>query len=250
MAGHSQFANIMHRKGAQDKKRARLFAKLVREIIVSAKMGMPDPAHNPRLRAAIAAARAQSVPKEKIENAVKKATNPQDGDNYEEIRYEGYGPGGVALVVTALTDNRNRTASDVRSVFTKRGGNMGETGSVSFMFTHMGYFLYPKATASDDAMLEAAIEAGADNCESSEHGHVITCEVENFAAVRDALVEKLGDAEETKLVWMPQNTVSLDEEQAKTVLALVDALDELDDVQQVFGNYEISEELLAKLDAA
>src|SRR3712207_764044 len=204
MAGHSQFKNIMHRKGAQDAKRSKIFNKLAREITVAAKAGLPDPAANPRLRAAIIAARAQNMPRDRIDRAIKQGT-PGGGDdaNYEEVRYEGYGPGGVAVIVEALTDNRNRTAAEVRSAFTKHGGTLGETNSVSFMFSRIGVIAYPPGTASPDEMFEAAVEAGADNVESSESAHEVVTSVENLATVRDALEARFGPAESARLVWRP-----------------------------------------------
>ena len=250
MAGHSQFKNIMHRKGAQDAKRSKIFNKLAREITVAAKSGLPDPAANPRLRAAILAARAQNMPRDRIDRAVKQGT-PGGGDdaNYEEVRYEGYGPGGVALIVEALTDNRNRTAAEVRSAFTKYGGSMGETNSVSFMFSRVGALYYPAAAASADAMFEAALEAGADNVESDEQGHEVTTTVESFAAVRDALEAKFGGAESARLTWKPLNTVAPSEDAAASLLKLLDVLEDNDDVQTVEGNFDIPADLMERLTA-
>lgn len=250
MAGHSQFKNIMHRKGAQDAKRSKIFNKLAREITVAAKSGLPDPAANPRLRAAILAGRAQNMPRDRIDRAIKQGT-PGGGDdaNYEEIRYEGYGPGGTALIVEALTDNRNRTASEVRSAFTKHGGSLGETNSVSFMFNRVGAILYPAAAASADAMFEAALEAGADNVESDEDGHQVTSTIENFGLVRDALEAKFGAPESARLTWLPLNTVAPSEEAAASLLKLIDVLEDNDDVQVVEGNFDISDELMQKLTA-
>lgn len=250
MAGHSQFKNIMHRKGAQDAKRSKIFNKLAREITVAAKAGLPDPAANPRLRAAILAGRAQNMPRDRIDRAIKQGT-PGGGDdaNYEEIRYEGYGPGGTALIVEALTDNRNRTASEVRSAFTKHGGSLGETNSVSFMFNRVGAILYPAAAASADAMFEAALEAGADNVESDEDGHQVTSTIENFGLVRDALESKFGAPESARLTWLPLNTVAPSEEAAVSLLKLIDVLEDNDDVQVVEGNFDISDELMQKLTA-
>jgi YebC/PmpR family DNA-binding regulatory protein len=247
MAGHSQFKNIMHRKGAQDAKRARQFAKLIREITVSARQGLPDPAFNPRLRAAMAAAREANMPRDTIERAVKKATGAGGGDDYTEVRYEGYGPAGVAVIVEALTDNRNRTASDVRSAFSKYGGALGETNSVSFMFSRLGVIQYPAAVASADAMLEAGIEAGADNVESTDEGHEVTCAIEDFFAVRDALEEKFGEPSSAKLEWRAGTTVTLDEEKATGLLKLMDALEDNDDVQNVYANFDIPEDVMARL---
>lgn len=250
MAGHSQFHNIMHRKGAQDARRARAFAGLIREVTVAARQGQPDPAFNARLRAAVAAARAANMPKDTIERAIKKAAGAGAGEEYFEVRYEGYGPGGVALIVETLTDNRNRTASDVRNFFNKFGGALGETNSVSFMFSRLGMVRYAADVASEDAMLEAAIEAGADNVESDEEGHEVTCAPESFFAVRDAMEAKFGTPAEAKVVWKPSMTVAItDEEKATSLMKLLDSLEENDDVQNVFGNYEISDELAEKLDA-
>lgn len=249
MAGHSQFANIKHRKGAQDKKRAKMFTKAGREIIVAAKIGLPDPEYNPRLRAAILAARAINMPKDRIDGAIKKAIGATDADNYEEMRYEGYAPGGVAIIVEALTDNRNRTASDVRSAFTKAGGNMGAEGSVSFSFERVGIIQYPADKASADAMFEAALEAGADNCESGSSLHEITCQPNNLNEVRDALANKFGDAEVGRLGWVPKNTVAVDEATAANIIDFIETLEDNDDVQQVFANYSISEEIAQKLAA-
>jgi YebC/PmpR family DNA-binding regulatory protein len=249
MAGHSQFKNIMHRKGAQDKKRSKLFTKLIREITVAAKTGLPDPAANPRLRAAIQAARVENMPRDKIEGAIKKATGEAGGDNYDEIRYEGYGPGGVAIIVDALTDNRNRTASEVRAAFTKAGGNMGETGSVSFMFDRLGRIEYPASVANEEAMFEAVIEAGADNCESSSEAHVITCAMDALHEVSRALEAKFGEPKSAKLAWIPKTTAPVDEEQAKSLLKLIDLLEDNDDVQEVTSNFEVSEEILMRLSA-
>ncbi|MCH2548390.1 MAG: YebC/PmpR family DNA-binding transcriptional regulator [Alphaproteobacteria bacterium] len=248
MAGHSQFKNIMHRKGAQDKKRAKIFTKLTREIITAAKMGMPDPAMNPRLRAAILAARKENMPKDRIDAAVKRGAGGTDTDNFEEMRYEGYGPNGVAVIVEALTDNRNRTAAEVRAIFNKFGGNLGETGSVQFSFNRIGRIVYLKDTAADDTMFEAALEAGAENVESGET-HEITTAPDDLHEVSSALEEKFGEAEESKLAWVPTNTVDLDEDQASTMMKLIDALEDNDDVQDVSSNFEISDEIMEKLSA-
>ena len=247
MAGHSKFANIKHRKGAQDAKRAKLFTKLQREITVAAKLGQPDPDFNPRLRNAIIAARGQNMPKDRIDAAVKKATAAGEGDNYEEIRYEGYGPAGIAVIVEALTDNRNRTAGEVRSYFTKSGGSLGETGSVSFMFDHIGLISFNKEIGDDEQVLEAAIEAGAQDVISDEDGHEIICATDDFTATRDALIEKFGDPVVAKLVFKPKNTTDLDLENAQKVMRLVDNLEDSDDVQNVYANYEISDEIVEKL---
>ena len=246
MAGHSKFKNIMHRKGRQDAMRSKLFSKLAREITVAAKMGLPDPAMNPRLRAAIIAARAENMPKDNIERAIKKASGG-DTENYDEVRYEGYAPGGVALIVEALTDNRNRTASDVRSYFTKAGGALAETGAVAFMFDHVGEIEFDTKVASEDAMLEAALEAGADDVASSADGHVITTSLESFAEVAKALEAKFGEPRKSKLVWRPQNTISVDDETGEKILKLTNNLEEHDDVQNVYANFEISDALMAKL---
>ena len=249
MAGHSQFKNIMHRKGKQDKIRARNFSKLSREITVAAKAGIPDPAANSRLRLAIQNARAENLPKDNIERAIKKASGG-DGETYDAVRYEGYGPGGVAVIVEALTDNRNRTASNVRALFTKYAGNMGETGSVSFMFSKVGEIVYPAAKATDDAMLEAGIDAGADDVVSDETEHTVTCAFESTGEVSSALAAKFGEASTVKVVWKPQTLAPVDQEKAETLIKLVDGLEEDDDVQNVFTNADIPEDVMAKLDAA
>jgi YebC/PmpR family DNA-binding regulatory protein len=249
MAGHSQFKNIMHRKGAQDARRARMFAKLIREITVSARTGLPDAAANPRLRAAMAAARAANMPRDTIERAVKKATGGAGGEDYAEVRYEGYGPAGVAVIVEALTDNRNRTASDVRSAFSKHGGALGETNSVSFLFSRLGVVRYPLSVASEDEMLEAAIEAGANNVESSADGHEVTTSVEGFFAVRDALEARFGAPESARFDWRPTTTVTLDEEKAAILMKLLDVLEDSDDVQNVYANFDIPEAVLQKISA-
>jgi len=249
MAGHSQFKNIMHRKGRQDAQRSKIFSKLSREITVAAKMGAPDPAMNPRLRLAVQAARAQSMPKDNIERAIKKAAG-NDGEKYEEVRYEGYGPGGVAVLVEALTDNRNRTAGVVRAAFSKHGGALGETGSVSFMFDRVGEIVYPAAAGDAETVMEAAIEAGADDVVSDTEGHVITCAFEDLAEVAGKLAEALGEAEAVRAVWRPQNTIPVDEDKAATLMKLIDVLEDDDDVQNVFANYEMSDEVMEKLAAA
>ncbi len=249
MAGHSQFKNIMHRKGAQDARRARQFAKMIREITVSARQGLPDPAANPRLRAAMAAARAANMPRDTIERAIKKAAGAGGGEDYAEVRYEGYGPAGVAIIVEALTDNRNRTASDVRSAFAKHGGALGETNSVAFLFQRLGVVRYAASAGSEDAMLEVAIEAGAEDVASDAEGHAVTTTVETFFAVRDALEHRFGAAAEAKLDWRPTTEVTLDDERAAAVLRLVDVLDDSDDVQNVYANFDIPEPLLQRLSA-
>lgn len=250
MAGHSKFKNIQHRKGAQDAKRAKMFTKVGREIIVAAKLGGPDADANPRLRTAIQAARAVNMPNDRIKRAIESAAGSADSDNYEEIRYEGYGPGGVAVIVDALTDNRNRTAAEVRSTFGKHGGNLGETNSVSFMFDRVGEVVYPLAKASADQMFEAAVEAGATDCQSGEEYHEIYTEPEDLAAVRDALEAMFGDAERVALAWKPNVTSQVDEEQAASVMKLIDALEDNDDVQTVTTNFEVSDEVMEKLLAA
>lgn len=247
MAGHSQFKNIMHRKGAQDKKRAKVFARHTREIMVAARSGLPDPEQNSALRNAVIAARAANMPKDNIDRAVKRVAGGEDVANYEEIRYEGYGPGGVAVIVEAMTDNRNRTASEIRATFSKHGGNMAETGSVSFMFDRVGQLLYAAEVADAENMFEAAVEAGADNVESNDNLYEIVCETSKFAAVRDALVGEFGNPVGLGLVWKPQNTVALDEDKAATMLKLLDALDDNDDVGDVFANHEIDDATLEKL---
>ncbi|MCR9071740.1 MAG: YebC/PmpR family DNA-binding transcriptional regulator [Alphaproteobacteria bacterium] len=249
MAGHSQFKNIMYRKGAQDKKRAKVFTRLTREIQVAAKTGGEDPASNPALRTAIAAARKENMPKDNIERAIKKGSGGGDDNNFEEVRYEGYGPGGVAMIVDALTDNRNRTASEVRAAFSKFGGNLGETNSVSFMFNRVGQIIYPADVGSPDDVLEAAIEAGAENAESSETEHEITCPIEDFNTVREALEASLGEPQSAGLTWKPLNTVAVDEDQAGTLIKLFDTLDDNDDVQQVSANFDIADDVMAKLSA-
>ncbi|MGJ5073580.1 YebC/PmpR family DNA-binding transcriptional regulator [Bradyrhizobium oligotrophicum] len=246
MAGHSQFKNIMHRKGRQDAMKSKLFGKLAREITVAAKLGTPDPAMNPRLRAAVVAARAENMPKDNIERAIKKALGGE-GDNYAEIRYEGYGPGGVAVIVEALTDNRNRAASDIRSYFTKSGGNLGETGSVSFMFDRVGIIEFDRSVASDDAVLDAAIEAGADDVISGEGGHEVYASPDSFHEVAKNLEAKFGEPRKAGLTWKPQNTVAVDDETGEKLLKLMDLLNEHDDVQNVYANFEISDALMAKM---
>jgi YebC/PmpR family DNA-binding regulatory protein len=248
MAGHSQFKNIMHRKGRRDAARAKIFSKLAREITVAAKMGAPDPAMNSRLRLAVSNAKAQSMPKDNIERAISKAA-AGDSENYEEIRYEGYGPGGVAVIVEALTDNRNRTASNVRAAFTKSGGAMGETGSVGFMFDRMGEIVYEREAGDDEQVLEAAIEAGAQDVQSDENGHIITCEFDDIGDVSNALEEKLGEALSLKTVWRAQTTTEVDEEKAESILRLISVLEDDDDVQNVYSNFEVSDEVMAKLSA-
>jgi YebC/PmpR family DNA-binding regulatory protein len=248
MAGHSQYKNIMFRKGRQDKERSKLFSKLAREITVSSKQGLPDPNHNPRLRAAIIAARAENMPKDNIERAIKKGQGG-DAENYDEVRYEGYGPGGVALIVEALTDNRNRTAADIRAAFSKYDGALGESNSVAFMFNRVGVVTYPKEKGSEDAMLEAAIEVGAEECVSSGDVHEFISSVEDYASVRDALEAKLGSPQSSAITWRPQNTVPVKDDAGETLIKLIEVLDDHDDVQNVYGNYELSDALLEKLSA-
>ncbi|WP_144185960.1 YebC/PmpR family DNA-binding transcriptional regulator [Elioraea rosea] len=249
MAGHSQFKNIMHRKGAQDAKRARIFAKIIREITVSVRGGSPDPNANPRLRAALVAARQANMTRDTIERAIKKASGEAGGEDYVARRYEGYGPGGVAVIVEALTDNLNRTASDMRTIFSKHGGALGETNSVAFMFNRLGVVRYPAAAADAETMLEAAIEAGAENVESGEGGHEVTCGADDLFAVQSALAARFGDPEEARLEWRPTTTAAVDEEQAASILKLIDALEDHDDVQTVFANFEVSDAVLARLSA-
>ena len=248
MAGHSQFKNIMHKKGRADKARSKLFSKLAREITVSAKLGMPDPAFNPRLRAAILAAKAENVPKDNIERAIKKSQGG-DAENYDEIRYEGYAPGGVAVIVEALTDNRNRTAGEVRAIFTKNGGNLAETGAVSFMFDHVGVVEYDASVASADAMLEAAIEAGAEDVITNEDGHQIFTTPDELSDVAKALEAKFGEPRKSALLWKPQNTVSVDDEAGEKVIKLIESLDDNEDVQNVYANFEVSDALVQKMSA-
>jgi len=249
MAGHSQFKNIMYRKGAQDKKRAKLFSRLSREVTVAARSGMADPDMNPRLRSAVAAARAANMPKDNIERAIKKAAGGEDEANFEEIRYEGYGPGGAAIIVETLTDNRNRTASEVRTAFGKHGGSLGESNSVSFLFDRVGQIVYDREVGTNDEVFEAAVEAGADNVESSNETHEIICAPDDFSTVREALEEHLGPSREAQLSWKAQSTVQIEEADADTLLKLLGALDDSDDVQQVSANFEITDDVLARLTA-
>ena len=246
MAGHSQFKNIKHRKGRVDAQRSKLFSKLAREITVAAKMGMPDPNMNPRLRAAILAARAENMPKDNIERAIKKAQGG-DAESYDEIRYEGYGPGGAAIIVEAMTDNRNRTASDVRATFTKSGGNLAETGAVSFMFDHLGVVQFAPEAADADAMFEAAIEAGAEDVVSTPEGHEVYCEQGALADVTKALEARFGEPRKSALVWRPQNPIAVDDETGEKLLRLMDSLEDHDDVQNVFVNFEVSDTLMQKM---
>ncbi|MDB5470001.1 MAG: hypothetical protein JWR84_1561 [Caulobacter sp.] len=246
MAGHSKFKNIMHRKGRADAARSKLFSKLSREITVAAKSGMPDPAMNPRLRLAVNNAKSESLPKDVIERAIKKGAGG-DAESYDEIRYEGFGPGGVGVIVEALTDNRNRAAANVRSIFAKNGGALGETGSVAFMFDRMGQITYPAKAGSEDAVMEAAIEAGAEDVESDEDGHVIWTAFEDLTAVVDALTSTLGDPKTTAITWRPKSLTPVEGDAVATIMRLIDTLDDEDDVQNVYANFDISDEDLAKL---
>ena len=248
MAGHSQFKNIMHRKGRQDAAKSKLFGKLAREITVSAKLGVPDPAMNPRLRAAMMAARAENMPKDNIERAIKKALGG-DAETYEQIRYEGYGPGGVAVIVEVLTDNRNRAAGEVRASFTKSGGNLAETGAVSFMFDHVGVIEYDAKAASAEAMFEAALDAGADDVVSTADTHEIYATQDHFGSVAKALEAKFGEPRKAALTWRPQNTIAVDDEQGEKVLKLIENLNDSDDVQNVYANFEISDALVSRMSA-
>ncbi|MCY3671785.1 MAG: YebC/PmpR family DNA-binding transcriptional regulator [Alphaproteobacteria bacterium] len=247
MAGHSQFKNIMYRKGAQDAKRARLFTKIGREIEVAAKLGSPDPESNPRLRAAIQAARGANMPRDRIERAMKRGAGDGDGAVYEEVRYEGYGPAGVAVIVEALTDNRNRTAADVRAAFSKNGGSLGETGSVSFLFDRAGLVRFSRDAAGSDEMFEAALEAGADDMDSDDEGHDVLTAPEDLHAVREALERSIGEPQAARLIWKPQTLVPVGEEPAAVLFKLLEALDDHDDVQNVSANYDVSDEVLARL---
>jgi YebC/PmpR family DNA-binding regulatory protein len=249
MAGHSQFKNIMYRKGAQDKKRAKLFARLIREVTVAARSGLPDPDANPRLRTAILAARAANMPKDNVDRAVKRVAGGEDDTDYEEIRYEGYGPGGAAIIVEAMTDNRNRTASEVRAAFSKCGGSLGETNSVSFLFDRIGVITYEADAASVDEMFEAAVEAGAEDVEPTGDGHEILCAPDDLTAVREGLAERFGEPREAQLVWRPQTTVTVMDEAAENLIKLLNALDDNDDVQQVSANFEIADDVLERLTA-
>ena len=246
MAGHSKWANIQHRKGRQDAARSKLFSKLSKEITVAAKMGDPDPDNNPRLRLAVKAAKSQSVPKDVIDRAIKKS-QVGEGDDYSEIRYEGYGPSGIAIIVEVMTDNINRSASNVRSIFTKAGGNLGTTGSVSFMFDRVGEIIYDASVGDADTVMMAALEAGAEDVESDEEGHWIYCAMEDFADVSDALEKELGEAKDTKLIWKPQNRTDVDLETAQKLMKLIDTLEDDDDVQNVTANFDVPEDVAAQL---
>ncbi len=245
MAGHSKFKNIMHRKGAQDKKRSKMFSKLSKEITVAAKLGAPDPEMNPRLRTAVAAARAQNMPKDNIDRAIKRSQS--DDETYEEMRYEGFGVGGIGVIVEALTDNRNRTAGEVRSIFSKHGGNLGETGSVSFMFDRVGEIEFDTGIASGDEMFEAALEAGADDCESSEDGHTLYCDAESLHEVSKILEEKFGEPRSARIIWRPQNAIELDDNKGEQLLRMLEALEDSEDVQNVYANFEVSDAVIEKL---
>lgn len=246
MAGHSQFKNIMYRKGAQDAKRAKVFTKIIRELTTSARLN-PDPEGNPRLRQAIIAARGANMPRDTMERAIKRGAGGEDTTDYVEVRYEGYGPAGVAVIVEALTDNRNRTAGDVRAAFTKYGGNLGETNSVSFMFDRVGLIRYPKEKIQHDAIFEIALEAGAQNMEETDKNYEVECTLENFVTVRDGLSKEFGDPESAELIWKPQTTTAVDEEKGTSLFKLIDMLEDNDDVQAVFANFEMSDEVMDKI---
>ena len=246
MAGHSKFKNIQHRKGAQDKKRAKIFARLAKEITVAARLGMPDVDANPRLRSAVLAARSQNMPKDNIERAIKKSSDA-NSESYEEIRYEGFGPAGLGVIVETMTDNRNRTASEVRSAFSKNGGNMGETGSVSFMFSRVGAIEFPADIGDADFVFEAAIEAGAEDVSSTEDGHEVFCSVEELHPTARALETALGEPSGINIIWRPQNLVDVEEAHAEEVIKFMDALDDLDDVQNVYANFDIADDIMEKL---
>ena len=249
MAGHSQFKNIMVRKGAQDARRGRLFTKIIRELTTAAKQGQPDPNMNPRLRAAIAAARNANMPKDTMERAIKRGAGGEGDANYEEVRYEGYGPGGVAIIVEALTDNRNRTASEIRTAFSKAGGHLGESNSVSFMFDRKGVIRFPAKAASADGMFEAALDAGADDVSSDADAHEVVCAIEQFSAVRDALEARFGAPQEARLHWRPRSSVAVGAEAAESLLKLLDVLEDNDDIQTVAANFEVADDVMARLTA-
>jgi YebC/PmpR family DNA-binding regulatory protein len=250
MAGHSQFKNIMYRKGAQDKKRAKVFTKIIRELTTAARTGLPDPNANPRLRAAVLAARQANMPKDTVERAIKRGAGGEGGEAYEEVRYEGYGPGGVAVIVEALTDNRNRTGGAVRAAFTKYGGNLGATGAVAHMFNHVGEIVYPASVGSADKVLDAAIEAGADDVVSDADGHAIACAFESLGPVAAALEVALGEPRSVKVVWKPNMSAQVDEDKAEAIMKMIAMLEDDDDVQNVYANFEVSEDVLKKLTAA
>jgi YebC/PmpR family DNA-binding regulatory protein len=249
MAGHSQFKNIMYRKGAQDKKRAKIFTKIIRELTTAARSGLPDVNSNPRLRAAVNAAKEANMPKDTVERAIRRGAGGDEGENYEEVRYEGYGPGGVAIIVEGLTDNRNRTASDVRAAFTKAGGNMGESNSVSFLFDRVGQVTYPASAASADSMFEAAVEAGADNVESGRDEHAVTTAPDALNAVRDALEQRFGAPKSAKLVWRPKTLTPVEGDAADQLFKLLETLEDSDDVQSVYANFDASDEVMARVSA-
>jgi len=249
MAGHSQFKNIMYRKGAQDKRRAKIFTKIIRELTTAARSGLPDPAANPRLRAAVLAARQANMPRDTVERAIRRGSGSEAGEAFDEVRYEGYGPGGVAVIIEALTDNRNRTASEVRAAFAKAGGALGETNSVSFMFERVGEIAYPAETASADDMFEAVVEAGAENLESDPEQHFVTCAPEDFNVARDALEGRFGPASSARLIWRPRTTAPIDEETATTLFKLLETIEDSDDVQNVYANFEVAEDVMARLGA-
>jgi YebC/PmpR family DNA-binding regulatory protein len=249
MAGHSQFKNIMYRKGAQDKKRAKIFTKIIRELTTAARTGLPDPNSNPRLRAAVTAAKEANMPKDTVERAIRRGSGEEAGENYSEVRYEGYGPGGVAIIIEALTDNRNRTASDLRAAFTKAGGSLGESNSVSFLFDRLGEIVYPAAAASADAMFEAAVEVGADNVESGSEQHTVTCAPDDLNAVRDALERRFGPAQSAKLAWRPKTSAPVAGDDANDLLKLLETLEDSDDVQNVYANFEMADDVLQRLSA-
>ena len=247
MAGHSQFKNIMYRKGAQDKKRAKVFTKIIRELTTAARTGLPDPSANPRLRAAVLAARQANMPKDTVDRAIRRGAGSDGEAAYDEVRYEGYGPGGTAVIVEALTDNRNRTASEIRAAFTKSGGALGETNSVGFLFDRVGEIIYPAAVASIDDMLEAVIEAGGDNVDSDAEQHSVTCAPDDLNTVRDALEERFGPASSARLAWRPKTTAAIDEDTAAALFKLLEALEDSDDVQNVYANFEVAEDVIARL---
>ena len=247
MAGHSKWANIKHRKAAQDAKRGKIFTKIIRELVVAAKAGGPNPEDNPRLRAGVDKALGANMKRDTIDKAIARGAGAGEGENYDEIRYEGYGPGGTALIIDAMTDNRNRTASEVRAAFNKYGGSLGETGSVSFMFDRVGQIIYPADIADAESMFETVLEAGADNVESDDNGHEVLCQPEDFNAVREALEAAFGPPEESGLTWKAQNLITVEEVHASTLLRLLDALDDNDDVQNVASNFDISDDVIAKL---
>ncbi|HXP12323.1 MAG TPA: YebC/PmpR family DNA-binding transcriptional regulator [Stellaceae bacterium] len=249
MAGHSQFKNIMHRKGAQDKKRAKVFTKIIRELTTSARAGLSDPAANPRLRAAIMMAKEANMPRDTIERAIKRGAGGADTENYDEVRYEGYGPGGVAVIVEALTDNRNRTASEIRAAFAKAGGNLGESNSVSFLFDRVGQVVYPASSVKADALFEAAVEAGAEDIESVGGEQVVSCSSESLNAVRDALEARFGPPQSAKLVWKPKVLSPIGNDDAVALFKLLETLEDSDDVQNIFANFEVADDVLARLSA-